>query len=152
MCEIASRALPRNAARTQRGPVMHVGRVVGRYAPGAHFPHDLGGVANTEIKEVVLRSIGAVNVVDRTTSDMLPIEIQKGPEHDRQMILRQDIGLVVGHPHKVLVVGSSKASVRKLRTQHRQTAGDHQTGEDPSGKHRLYSIVELLASNLELLA
>src|SRR5436190_7107369 len=76
--QIASIALPGNAARTQRGPVMHITNVVGRDAPGADLPHDLSGVANAKIKEIVLGRISAVNVIDRTPSDMLPVEIQIG--------------------------------------------------------------------------
>src|ERR1035441_9030697 len=94
--QIAAAALSRDAAGAQGGPVMHIGQVVCRDPPGGQYSHRLGGVADAEIEGVVLGRVGAVDVVDRAASYMLPIEIQEGAGQPRQVVLGQQIGFVVG--------------------------------------------------------
>src|SRR5580704_5833986 len=80
MPEIAAGTLPRDAAGTQGRPIVYIAGVIRRDPPSGRFSHDFGGVADAEIEDVVLRCVGAVNVVDRPAAYMLPIEIKVGAE------------------------------------------------------------------------
>ena len=56
---------------------MHIGNVVDPDTPVAHLSRDPSCVAKAEIESVVLGCEGAVNVVNRSPSNMPPVEVQE---------------------------------------------------------------------------
>src|SRR5271165_1615794 len=78
MAQIAPGALPRNAARTQSRPVVHIRDVVGRDAPRGRQPFENSpGISEADVERVVLRCVRAVDVIHRAASYVLPIETQE---------------------------------------------------------------------------
>ena len=76
------------------------------------LPYDLGGVADAKIKGVVLGHVGAVDVVDRAASYVLPVEVEEGASPHRKVILGKNVGLVIGDPDEVLLfVAATPVSV-----------------------------------------
>src|ERR1041384_1302641 len=75
--EITSCALSCDASGTERRPIVYIRRVVERNAPGRCSSEEGCRVPHTEIENVILGCICAVDVVDRPLPDVLPVEIQK---------------------------------------------------------------------------
>src|SRR6185437_8779199 len=152
MAQITAGTLARDAARAQRRPVVYIARVICRDAPCGHSAQDFRGVAGTDIKDVVLRRVGAVDVVDRAAAYMLPVEIEKGAEDQRQTVLGEDIGFVVWDAYKIPVVGCGDARIRKFWIQHRQPGSKHEAREYPAGDRRFNAIITLVARDPKFLA
>src|SRR5262249_39244729 len=84
MPEIAACALTCNATGPQCGPVTDVRQVVCGDAPRYRVLPDFRGVAQAKIEQIVLRHVGAVDVIHRSSPDMLPIEVQVNAFQSRQ--------------------------------------------------------------------
>src|SRR5689334_7660209 len=102
--EITPSALPCDASGTERRPVVQVGRIARRDTPGRCFSKEGCRIPDTEIENIVLRRIRAIDVVDRPPADVLPVEIQKDSGQALQPVLGKNIGFVIRHAYKVPVV------------------------------------------------
>src|SRR5579872_390570 len=150
VAQITSGTQSCNAAWAERRPVVYIARVIRRDTPSGHFAHDLSGVAGAEIEDVVLRRVGAVNVVHRAASDVLPVEVQVGTEDHRQTILGKNIRFVVRNADKVSIVGRGDPGIHELRIEHGEPGRNHHTGKDPAGERCLGAIIYLVSCNPKL--
>src|SRR5436190_4086841 len=63
MSEITARALPGDTSWTKCGPVVRVRRIADGDAPRRHFSQNRRRITNADVENIVLRRIGAVDVV-----------------------------------------------------------------------------------------
>src|SRR6516164_5683008 len=104
---------------------MYVRSVIRRDAPRGQLSEDFRGVAKTEIEDIVLGNVGAINIVDWPPSHVLPIEVEEEACEYRQTVLRKDIRFVMRDADEVLVIGRCDTGVRQVWIQRDQTACHH---------------------------